>query len=82
VPRTWSLVWLAAAHRDVPDETPEAWRERWARDAASHGQAPLPLTFDDPPTSTEPASVRAIERTVETVRSTVVPLLRAAVARG
>jgi acetoin utilization protein AcuC len=82
VPRTWSLVWLAAAHRDVPRETPEAWRERWAGDAGRYGQAPLPLTFDDPPTSTEPATARAIERTVQTVRSTVVPLLRTAVARG
>jgi acetoin utilization protein AcuC len=82
VPRTWSLVWLAAAHREVPGETPEAWRERWAGDAGRYGQAPLPLTFDDPPTPTEPATARTIERTVETVRSTVVPLLRAAVARG
>jgi acetoin utilization protein AcuC len=82
VPRSWSLVWLAAAHREVPAETPEAWRDRWATEAQRYGQAPLPLTFDDPPTATEPATERAIERTVETVRSTVVPLLRTAVARG
>ena len=82
VPRTWSLVWLAAAHRDVPSQTPEAWREHWADEAGRYGQAPLPMTFDDPPTPTEPATVVAIERTVETVRSTVVPLLRAALARG
>jgi acetoin utilization protein AcuC len=82
VPRSWSLVWLAAAHREVPPETPEAWRDRWAADAQRYGQAPLPRTFDDPPTPTEPATERAIERTVESVRSTVVPLLRAAVARG
>ena len=82
VPRTWALVWLAAAHREVPARTPDAWRERWAADAAHFGQDPLPLTFDDPPTMTEPATARAIERTVETVRSTVVPLLRTVVARG
>jgi acetoin utilization protein AcuC len=82
VPRMWSLVWLAAAHRDVPARTPDSWRERWAREADRFGQAPMPLTFDDPPNVTEPATVRAIERTVETVRSTALPLLRAAVARG
>ena len=49
VPRSWSLVWLAGAHREVPGATPEAWRERWAEEAARYGQAPLPETFDDPP---------------------------------
>jgi acetoin utilization protein AcuC len=82
VPRSWSLVWLAAAHREVPAETPEAWRDRWATEAQRYGQAPLPLTFDDAPTATEPATARTIDQTVETVRSTVVPLLRTAVARG
>jgi acetoin utilization protein AcuC len=81
VPRSWSLVWLAAAHRNVPAETPEAWRDRWDDEARRYGQAPLPLTFDDPPTPTEPATARTIGRTVETVRSTAIPLLRAAVVR-
>lgn len=81
VPRSWSLVWLAAAHREVPPETPEAWRERWAAEAERYGQAPLPARFDDPPTPTEPATVRMIERTVDEVRSRVSPLLRAVVAR-
>lgn len=49
VPRTWSLVWLAAAHRDPPDAIPEDWRARWAEDAERYGQAPIPTTFDDPP---------------------------------
>jgi acetoin utilization protein AcuC len=82
VPRSWSLVWLAAAHREIPAETPEAWRERWDGEARRYGQAPLPRTFDDPPTATEPATVRTIEGTVEGVRATVVPLIRAVVARG
>jgi acetoin utilization protein AcuC len=47
VPRAWALTWLAGAHRDVPESTPEAWRSRWADEAARYGQAPLPLTFDD-----------------------------------
>ena len=49
VPRTWALTWLAGAHREVPDETPVAWRERWATEAARYGQAPLPERFDDEP---------------------------------
>lgn len=81
VPRVWSLVWLAAAHRDVPRRTPDAWRGHWAEEAARFGQAPLPLDFEDPPSPTDPATVRTIRRTVETVRATVVPLLREVVAR-
>jgi acetoin utilization protein AcuC len=75
VPRTWALVWLAAAHREVPAETPPAWRERWAAEAARHAQAPLPTRFDDPPTPTDASSVAAIRRTVDQVRATVLPLL-------
>ena len=82
VPRSWSLVWLAAAHRPVPSETPEAWRERWTAEAQRFGQAPLPRTFDDPPTATDPAAARAIERTVDAVRSTVLPLLEGVAQRA
>src|SRR5215212_2766738 len=81
VPRSWSLVWLAAAHRDIPDETPAEWRDRWAEEAARYGQAPLRATFADPPTPTDPATARAVDRTVETVRSTVLSLLAATVGR-
>jgi acetoin utilization protein AcuC len=49
VPRTWALVWLAAAHREVPDGIPQAWRERWEADAEHYGQAPIPTTFEDEP---------------------------------
>jgi acetoin utilization protein AcuC len=49
VPRTWALTWLAGAHRDVPETTPPAWRDRWASEAARYGQAPLPERFDDAP---------------------------------
>ena len=49
VPRTWALTWLAGAHREVPASTPEAWRARWAEEAARYGQAPLPERFDDEP---------------------------------
>jgi acetoin utilization protein AcuC len=77
VPRTWALVWLAAAHRELPRETPPAWRDRWAAEAARFGQTPLPTTFDDPPTATDASSVAAIRRTVDQVRGTVLPLLTA-----
>ncbi len=81
VPRTWSLVWLAAAHREIPSETPESWRERWSDEARRYGQAPMPRTFEDPPTPTEPATARSIERTVGEVKAAVLPMLRAAPAR-
>lgn len=82
VPRAWSLVWLAAAHRDVPTETPRAWRDRWMEEARRYGQAPLPETFDDPPTPTDAATTMLNARNVAGVRVAVLPLLRAAVARG
>ena len=57
-----------------------AWRERWAAEAARYGQAPLPTTFDDPPTrDVGRRSVAAIRRTVDEVRAAVLPRL---VARG
>ncbi|MEO8273264.1 MAG: acetoin utilization protein AcuC [Chloroflexota bacterium] len=49
VPRTWSLVWLAAAHREAPASLPEDWRARWAGDAERYGQSPIPTTFEDEP---------------------------------
>jgi acetoin utilization protein AcuC len=89
VPRTWSLVWLAGAHRDVPDATPGAWRERWAGEAAQYGQAPLPATFLDLPNAGSPvdrAQESAEARSHETardVRAVVVPaLVRASIDRG
>jgi acetoin utilization protein AcuC len=54
VPRAWSLVWLAGAHREVPPSTPQAWRERWSTEGARYGQAPLPATFEDKPNAGEP----------------------------
>jgi acetoin utilization protein AcuC len=48
VPRSWSLVWLAQAHRQPPQETPEPWRARWAAEAARFGQSPMPEWYLDP----------------------------------
>ena len=81
VPRAWSLVWLAGAHRDVPDETPATWRSRWEAEAARYGQAPLPAAFTDPPNAGSPldgaqevAEVRSTA-TAALVRRLVVPRL-------
>lgn len=54
VPRAWALVWLAGAHREPPPRLPDAWRGRWAAEAASFGQAPLPERFEDPPNAGRP----------------------------
>jgi acetoin utilization protein AcuC len=89
VPRSWSLVWLAGAHREVPDETPVAWRDRWVAEGARYGQAPLPERFTDAPNAGEPfdaGQAEAEARSSETaalVRRLVVPrLLREARDRG
>ena len=88
VPRSWSLVWLAGAHRDVPAATPMAWRERWAEEAARYGQSPLPETFDDPPNAGIPfdASQAAAEEqsldVAQGISAALVPaLIREAVSR-
>jgi acetoin utilization protein AcuC len=89
VPRSWSLVWLAGVHREVPDSTPVAWRERWADEAARYGQAPLPETFEDPPNAGFPfdaAQAAAEELSRETARAVgaafVPALIRESVERG
>jgi acetoin utilization protein AcuC len=89
VPRSWSLVWLAAAHREPPDRLPGAWRDRWAAEAARYGTPSLPTTFADPPNAGDPASrvqedaERASRATAAAVRAMAVPrLLREAADRG
>jgi acetoin utilization protein AcuC len=89
VPRSWSLVWLAAAHRDAPDAVPAAWLDRWADEAARYGVRSLPVAFTDPPNAGDPVSVsqEAAERAslalAAVVREAVVPrLVQVAVDRG
>ncbi len=89
VPRAWSLVWLAGAHRETPSSTAVAWRQRWEPEAARYGQAPLPSTFEDAPNAGLPldaGQLAAEERsraTAALVRRLVVPrLVREAVDRG
>jgi acetoin utilization protein AcuC len=81
VPRTWSLVWLAGAHREPPPETPLEWRERWATEASRYGQAPPPATFADLPNAGVPVdelqreAERLSSETAERVAAVVVPAL-------
>jgi acetoin utilization protein AcuC len=89
VPRAWALTWLAGAHRETPDATPAAWRDRWAAEADRLDGGPLPVRFDDSPNaglSFSPAQEAAEARSMATaalVRSVVVPrLLREADAQG
>ncbi len=58
VPRSWSIVWLAQAHREIPDAVPDPWRRRWATEAARYDQSPLPSRFLDPD-GTAPAEPEA-----------------------
>lgn len=89
VPRTWTLVWLAAQHADPSGPIPEAWRSRWAADAERYGQAPLPTSLEDLPNAGLPVdavqavSDREAARTAAVVRELVVPaLLRTAQDAG
>jgi acetoin utilization protein AcuC len=68
VPRVWSLVWLAQAHRDVPEATPAEWRQRWAEAAASHQQGPPPATMLDVPGVAAPEPDGVMEANLATAR--------------
>jgi acetoin utilization protein AcuC len=68
VPRAWALVWLAQAHRGIPEATPPAWRERWTDDAAHHGQGPPPATMLDDPGIAKPEPPEAMEANLATAR--------------
>ena len=68
VPRSWSLVWLAQAHREPPAELDPEWRERWEDEAAHFSQAPLPTEMLDPAdwlAEDRPEQVAANRRTAE-----------------
>jgi acetoin utilization protein AcuC len=89
VPRTWSLVWLAGAHRETPPAIPDSWRERWTREGERFHQAPLPTRFDDEPNAGRPidgaqeAAERTSLSTLETVRALVLPaVVRVGIDRG
>jgi ribosomal protein S18 acetylase RimI-like enzyme len=89
VPRAWSLVWLAAAHREPPAEIRNRWLERWAAEATEFAGRPLPTTFADEPNAglsvdeLQRDGEAASQRTARAVRDVVVPsLIREAEARS
>jgi hypothetical protein len=89
VPRSWSQVWSAAAHRDVPGAIPGAWIDRWAPEAARYGVRQLPERFEDDANAgrafdeSQAGAERMSGVTASTVREVVVPgLIRAAVDGG
>lgn len=69
VPRAWGLVWLAQAHRPVPDATPEGWRQRWAEEAARHRQSPPPAEMLDPVGIAPAEGAGLLERDLATARA-------------
>jgi acetoin utilization protein AcuC len=89
VPRAWSHVWLAGAHREPPISIPTAWRDRWAVEAARYGDEDLPDSLDDPPNAGLPrspsvaaANARSIEIAGVVREAVVTRLVRAAVDGG
>jgi acetoin utilization protein AcuC len=85
VPRAWSLVWLAGAHRAPPSETPAAWRERWAGEADRYGQSPVPKRFEDEPNAGrpfEPADEALDRRAVAVAEAALDARRRAVAGRG
>ncbi len=71
VPRSWGLVWLAQAHRDAPEETPEAWRARWADEAARRGAGAPPDPMLDPASLVRPEPPGVHERNLATAARAV-----------
>ena len=89
VPRAWALTWLAGAHREVPDETPAAWRSRWEAAARAFGTPGMPITLLDAPNAGVPvsgsreAADRQSMASLARVRTAVLPrLVREAEDRG
>ena len=89
VPRAWANVWLAGAHRDVPDRLPAEWRDRWADEAARYGDRSLPEAFDDPTNAGLPfdaeqrdAETRSLATAALSREVSVPRLIREAVDRG
>jgi acetoin utilization protein AcuC len=66
VPRSWAIIWLAQAHREVPALVPTEWRARWASEAGRYDQAPLPTGFIDDPGSAPAEPVGTGERNART----------------
>ena len=71
VPRSWAIVWLAQAHRELPGQTPPEWRARWAEEARAFGQGPPPIDLVDAPGTVSPDSDASIARHLEQAEASV-----------
>jgi acetoin utilization protein AcuC len=76
VPRSWALVWLAQAHREVPARTPLEWRERWAAAAEAFEQGPPPVELVDPPQTVAPDPDVIVSRELKRARESLMASLR------
>lgn len=76
VPRSWALVWLAQAHREAPERTPDDWRERWAAEAEDFGQAPPPVDLVDPPHTVSPDPDVIVSQALKRARESLLQSLR------
>ena len=79
VPRSWSLVWLAQAHAEIPAETAKTWRDSWEDESERFGQSPPPAGFLDPEdlVGREPEGIaEANAKTVERALSVTLNLLK------
>ena len=76
VPRSWAIVWLAQAHREVPNTTPEPWRERWNEEANAFGQGPPPVEIVDPPRTVAPDPDVIVSRQLRRARASLMQSLR------
>ncbi len=76
VPRSWALVWLVQAHREIPVETPVAWRERWSAEAEAFGPAPPPIDMVDPRQTVAPDPDVIVARNLKRARESLLQSLR------
>jgi acetoin utilization protein AcuC len=74
VPRSWAIVWLTQAHRELPSSTPSEWRARWTPEAERWHQAPLPETLLDPPEFADPEPPSIAAANAETVQEALAGL--------
>jgi acetoin utilization protein AcuC len=81
VPRSWSLVWLAQAHREPSVETDEAWRARWTVEAEENEQSPPPELVLDPVelvSAETPSTIASNQKTAESALKSALEHLRRA----
>ena len=76
VPRSWSLVWLAQAHRDLPAETDAGWRAKWSAEAERYDGSEPPQLFLDPPDFVRADPPELVEANKKTAADALTATLR------